>query len=121
MHTVHIVKMKLLVLLFVFTAIPFLFNVNVFAQTPPVLIFDTIVASGLVSPVDVVNATDGTNRLFVVERGGSVKIIRADTIQTGNFLDIPDSISAGGERGLLSIAFHPLYSANRYFFVYYTF
>lgn len=107
-------------LLLICAAIFFLPGIKTFSQNAPVLIFDTILPSGLSAPVDIVSANDGTNRLFVVERGGRVKIVRADTIQTGNFLDIPDSISAGGENGLLSLVFHPLYSANRYFFVYYT-
>lgn len=120
MRNLYNLKLKIFLLQSVLVALPFLLSIKGFAQTPPVLIFDTIISSGLTNPVDIVNAGDGTNRLFVVERGGSVKIVRADTIQTGNFLDIPDSVSAGGERGLLSIAFHPLYSVNRYFFVYYT-
>jgi len=105
------------VLLFI-TAVPFLFNAT--AQTAPVLIYNPVVISGFSSPVDVVNAGDGTNRLFVVEQGGRVKIISGGILQPGNFLDIPDSISGGGERGLLSIAFHPNFASNRYFFVYYT-
>jgi len=113
----HTVKRNTVVLLLI-TAVPFLFNAN--AQTAPVLIFSPVVSAGLSSPVDVVNAGDGTNRLFVVEQGGRVKIISGGILQPGNFLDIPDSISGGGERGLLSIAFHPNFASNRYFFIYYT-
>jgi glucose/arabinose dehydrogenase len=91
-----------------------------FSQTPPVLIFNPIIASGLSASVDIVNAADGTNRLFIVEQGGRVKILSGGILLPGNFLDIPDSLSTGGERGLLSIAFHPDYRNNRYFFVYYT-
>lgn len=85
----------------------------------PVLNFSPLVSTGLTSPLDVVNAGDGTNRLFVVEQGGTVKIYSSGTLQPGNFLNIADTIVAGGERGLLSLAFHPGYSTNRYFFLYY--
>jgi glucose/arabinose dehydrogenase len=112
--------LKTLVLLFAFTAVPGLFTLPVFAQATPVLIYDTIISSGLSSPVDIVNADDGSNRLFIVEKTGTVRILSGGTLVPGNFLDIPDSISGGGERGLLSIAFHPGYLTNRYFFVYYT-
>jgi glucose/arabinose dehydrogenase len=90
------------------------------AQTPPVLNFIPLVSSGLSAPVDIVNAADGTNRLFIVQQGGTVKILSGGTLLPGNFLDIPDSLSAGGERGLLSLSFHPDFKNNRYFFVYYT-
>lgn len=99
---------------------PFLFITWANAQPVPVLIYTPVVSSGLSSPVDVVNAGDGTNRLFIVNQGGTVRIISGGALQPGNFLDIPDSISGGGERGLLSIAFHPNFASNRYFFVYYT-
>lgn len=94
-------------------------NYKVFAQSPPVLIFDTLIRAGLSSPVDIVNAGDGTGRLFIVEQTGTVKILSGGALLPGNFLDIPDSITGGGERGLLSIAFHPDYENNRYFYVYY--
>jgi glucose/arabinose dehydrogenase len=90
------------------------------AQTPPVLNFTPVISSGLNSPLDIVNAGDGSNRLFIVEKGGTVKILSGGMLLPGNFLDIPDSLSAGGERGLLSLVFHPDYKNNRYFFIYYT-
>lgn len=89
------------------------------AQTPPELVFSPVI-SGLGSAVDVVNAADGTNRLFIVSQGGTIRIISGGVLLPGNFLDIPDSLTTGGERGLLSLAFHPDYENNRYFFVYYT-
>jgi len=111
---------KLLVLhcLFLFIFL-FLTNSNGEAQAP-VLNFSPLVSTGLTAPLDVVNAGDGTNRLFIVEQGGTVKIYSGGSLQTGTFLNIADTISAGGERGLLSIAFHPGYSTNRYFFLYFT-
>ncbi|BFO67202.1 PQQ-dependent sugar dehydrogenase [Chryseobacterium sp. KCF3-3] len=75
-------------------------------------------ATGLTSPVEITNAND--NRLFVVQQDGIIKIIQPNgTINTTHFLNIGSKITFGGERGLLGLAFHPQYSTNGYFFVYY--
>ncbi|MCW1962697.1 PQQ-dependent sugar dehydrogenase [Chryseobacterium viscerum] len=75
-------------------------------------------ATGLTSPVEITNAND--SRLFVVQQNGIIKIIQPNgTINTTYFLDIGSKIIFGGERGLLGLAFHPQYSSNGYFFVYY--
>jgi glucose/arabinose dehydrogenase len=97
------------------------FAIGVKAQTP--ILFYNPVAGGLSEPLDIVNAGDGTNRLFIVERGGKIKILSGGVIQPVPFLDLTGSslISlSGGERGLLSMAFHPDYENNGYFFIYYT-
>lgn len=74
--------------------------------------------TGLTSPVEITNAND--SRLFVVQQNGIIKIIQPNgTINTTNFLNISSKIVFGGERGLLGLAFHPQYSTNGYFFVYY--
>ena len=98
-----------------------LFGCSSLSSQTPVISFNLLVSSGLSSPVDIVHANDGSNRLFVVERGGTVKIFSGGTLSTTNFLNISSLInSASSERGLLSLAFHPAYSTNGYFFVYYT-
>lgn len=75
-------------------------------------------ATGLTSPVEITNAND--SRLFVVQQNGIIKIIQPDgTINPTNFLNISSKILFNGERGLLGLAFHPQYSTNGYFFVYY--
>jgi glucose/arabinose dehydrogenase len=63
---------------------------------------------------------DGTNRLFIVQQGGRIRIHNGTILLPTPFLDISTIITSGGERGLLSLAFHPGYKINRYFFVYYT-
>ena len=71
-----------------------------------------LVASGYDSPIFVTNA--GDSRLFVVEKGGLIKIVGG-----GTFLDISDLVTAGGEQGLLNLAFHPNYASNGLFYVFY--
>jgi glucose/arabinose dehydrogenase len=87
---------------------------NVYSQ--PLLSFSSIVNTGLSNPVDVVAANDGTNRIFIVQQGGIIKVYNNNFI----LLTLSGNFSAGGEQGLLSLAFHPDYENNRYFFVYYT-
>lgn len=89
------------------------------AQSQPVLNFTPVITTGLSSPVDVVNAGDGTNRFFIVERGGNIKAYDASFNLLSNFLTVTGIVS-GDEQGLLSMAFHPAYETNRYFFVHYT-
>jgi len=95
------------------------FSLIVSAQQP-LLIFNNVGATGLNSPLDMKNAGDGTNRLFVVERGGTIKVYSSNFTLLGTFLTLSGNFTTGGERGLLSIAFHPDYENNRYFFIYYT-
>ena len=77
-------------------------------------------ASGLVSPVGVTGAGDATNRLFVVEQGGRIRIWNGTQGLPTPFLDVSSLVVAGGEQGLLGLAFHPSYETNGYFFVNYT-
>lgn len=63
----------------------------------------------------------GDTRLFVVEKGGAIKIVdRATGNLIGTFLDISNLVSTGSEQGLLGLAFDPLYATNRRFYVSYT-
>lgn len=78
-----------------------------------------VVASGLSNPL-YLTAPPGDNRLFVVEQAGRVRIIRNGAVLPQPFLDIVARVSSGGERGLLSIAFHPQYATNGYVYASYT-
>jgi glucose/arabinose dehydrogenase len=78
------------------------------------------VLSGLASPVFVTNAHDGSNRLFVVEQGGVIKVLQPGSLSPTVFLDITPRVLSGGERGLLGLTFHPQFSSNRRLFVDYT-
>src|SRR3954470_8509159 len=77
----------------------------------------TPVASGLSSPTFIANAGDGSNRLFIVEQGGTIRVLQPGSSTPTLFLDIHTKVVAGGEQGLLSLAFHPQYTANGRFFV----
>ena len=71
-------------------------------------------------PVGIANAGDGSGRMFVVEQGGVIRVVRDGTVLGTPFLDVSGRISAGGERGLLGLAFHPRYPNDSRFFVNYT-
>lgn len=102
-----------------FATIVFITTVNN-THAQPVIGFGNFITTGLSSPVDITNAGDASNRLFIVEQGGRIRIHDGTTLLATPFLDISTIISSGGERGLLSVAFHPDYETNRYFFIYYT-
>ena len=72
------------------------------------------------SPVYVTAPPGDRRRLFVVEQGGYVRIVRGGRKLDRPFLAIPTRISSGGERGLLSLAFAPDYASSGLFYVYYT-
>jgi len=75
-------------------------------------------ASGLTSPVCIVNA--GDSRLFVADQRGYIRIFSSSGILNAQaFLDLTNRVVYGGEQGLLGIAFHPNFKTNGYFFVNY--
>jgi glucose/arabinose dehydrogenase len=78
-----------------------------------------LVASNLDSPL-YLTAPPNDPRLFVVEQVGRIRIVQNGTLLAAPFLDIRSKIRSGGERGLLSVAFHPEYAANGFFYVNYT-
>ncbi|HMG04251.1 MAG TPA: PQQ-dependent sugar dehydrogenase [Chthoniobacterales bacterium] len=80
---------------------------------------DPFITSGLSSPVFMTQPLDD-GRIFVVEQGGRIRVIRDGALQTTPFLDIASRVLSGGERGLLSVAFHPQYATNHFFYVYFT-
>lgn len=80
----------------------------------------TPIVSGLSSPLFVGHAGDGSNRLFIVERGGRIYVLQSGASSPTVFLNVQALIVAGGEQGLLGLAFHPQYMLNRRFFVFYT-
>ena len=75
------------------------------------------VAGGLDSPLALEAAPgDRTGRLFVVERGGRIRILRGGRVEPEPFLDLRKRVSRNhDERGLLGLAFHPDFARNRRF------
>ncbi len=73
-------------------------------------------------PLDFQSPSDGTNRIFIVEQGGTIKVFPNDETasESTNFLDIQNNTVSENELGLLGLAFHPNYSANGLFYVTYT-
>src|SRR5262249_6716507 len=79
----------------------------------------TFVAGGFSSPI-FLTAPAGDPRLFVVERGGTIRIIKNGTVLAQPFLDISAKVGTSGEGGLLGLAFSPDYAHDGQFYVYYT-
>jgi glucose/arabinose dehydrogenase len=79
-----------------------------------------LIVSGLQQPLDLEAAGGDRERLYVVQQGGRILVVRNGQLQGPPFLDISDRIAAGGERGLLGLAFHPRFATTRRFFVNYT-
>ncbi len=73
-------------------------------------------------PVFLTHANDGTNRIFVVQQNGLIRVFPNDSAVTSarTFLNLSSRISTASERGLLGLAFHPNYATNGYFYVDYT-
>ena len=78
-------------------------------------------AAGLGNLTFLTHAGDGTGLLYAVEQAGVVRVVERDgSVRPQPLLDISDRVSAGGERGLLGLAFHPDYAQNGRLFVHYT-
>lgn len=78
------------------------------------------VATGLDFPLYLTTAPGDNNRLFIVEKGGLIRIIKNGALLETLFLDIRNLVSTGGEQGLLGLAFDPGYATNGRFYVSYT-
>jgi len=79
------------------------------------------VASGFQLPTDLTHARDGSGRIFLLEKPGTIRIIKDSKVLKNPFLDIVSRVrSRESERGLLGIAFHPNYKQNGRFFINYT-
>lgn len=96
------------------------------AEIPPERNIDLqLIADNFVSPIGVVAVPDDSERLFVIDQIGTIWIIDQTGSKLGEpFLDVRAqmiNLNPGyDERGLLGLTFHPDYSENGRFFVYYT-
>ena len=81
----------------------------------------TSIATGLNRPIAAVNAGDGSGRLFIVQQTGEILIYDGTQVLPSPFLNLSSKVECCGERGLLSLAFHPGYgTSSNFFYVYYT-
>src|SRR5262245_50209530 len=78
------------------------------------------ILTGLNAPIFLTHAGDGSNRLFIEEQAGIIRVVKPNAAIATVFLDVRPKVLSGGERGLLGLAFHPLYFFNGRFFIYYT-
>lgn len=88
------------------------------AGPPPGLALEPV-TGGLDQPLDIAWRADDPTTLFIVEQAGRIRLVRDGTLAEQPFLDIGGQVTAGGEQGLLGLAFHPD-PADPRFFVYYT-
>ncbi len=100
----------------IFSALIFSGNI---LPAQPVVSLEPVVTEGLSEPIQLVNAGDGSNRMFIVQKGGTVRVYDATFNFLSNFVTVT-GITNTGERGLLSMAFDPDYTDNGFFYVYYT-
>ena len=90
------------------------------AGVPKNIKFESIV-SGLDNPLFVTHAGDGSNRLFIVQRGGNILIFKNDALNATPFLNVGSIIATtGSEQGLLGLAFDPNYETSGMFYIAYT-
>jgi glucose/arabinose dehydrogenase len=87
--------------------------------SPPASISMQVVVSGLNAPLDLEQPSDGSGRLFVVEQGGTIRIIQNGSLLPQAFLNITSKVMVQDEMGLLGLAFHPDFQTNRKFYVNY--
>ncbi|HRQ63945.1 MAG TPA: PQQ-dependent sugar dehydrogenase [Xanthomonadaceae bacterium] len=94
-----------------------------FSQTlPKDLSLDPFLA-GLSQPVALRHAGDGSNRIFIVQKGGAIRVAQLDANGAPTLLPTPFltlSVTTTSESGLLGLAFHPLFETNGYFYVAFT-
>ncbi|MBA2702119.1 MAG: PQQ-dependent sugar dehydrogenase, partial [Chloroflexi bacterium] len=74
---------------------------------------------GLEAPTDIAVRSAAPGDLYVVEQAGRIRIVRDGRLLDEPLLDIADRVTAGGEQGLLGLAFEPAQNGQR-LFVYYT-
>jgi len=87
---------------------------------PPSTLALQTVSHALNYPVYLISPPADTARLFIVEKGGVIRIVKSGVLLTTPFLDITSLVSTGGEQGLLSMAFAPDYATSKRFYISYT-
>ncbi|MCA9200585.1 MAG: PQQ-dependent sugar dehydrogenase [Planctomycetales bacterium] len=95
----------------------------------PAILLEPLSQQELISPVGITNAGDGSNRLFVVEQRGAIRIFENGSLLPDPLIDLSSQLvperPGFDERGLLGLAFHPNFGeanvpGNDKFYVYYS-
>jgi glucose/arabinose dehydrogenase len=81
----------------------------------------TPLVSGLVEPTFVTAAPGDDTRLYVLEKGGAIRIVRNGQLLAEPFLNLAAFVDTFNEQGLVGLAFHPSYAENGRFFVQYAY
>jgi glucose/arabinose dehydrogenase len=79
----------------------------------------TPITTGIAQPTYAVAPPGDAERLFVLERAGTVRILRQGQLSPEPFLDLSARVATSGDQGLLGLAFHPEFAANGRFYVMY--
>jgi len=87
---------------------------------PPAQLQWSLVAGGFSDPVYLAVPPGDTHRLFIVEKGGTIRIIKDGTTLSTPFLDLTGQVAGDYEQGLLSMAFRPDYASSGRFYVFFT-
>jgi len=74
-----------------------------------------VYASGFTLPLAFVQDPLNRNVQFVVEQAGRIRVVQSGTVLTADFLDLRSAVLAGGERGLLGLAFPPDAASGRFY------
>jgi glucose/arabinose dehydrogenase len=93
---------------------------GVIATAPTASTVALVKVADVPSPVLAIGAGDGSGRLFIVSKGGRIRIVKDGSLLATPFLNISTGVSTGGEQGLLGLAFHPSFKTNRKFYINYT-
>jgi glucose/arabinose dehydrogenase len=83
------------------------------------VIFLPVINSNLNQPIQINHAGDGTNRVFVAEKGGRIKVFNQYYVLYDTLITIT-GMGTANEQGLLSVTFHPDFRNNGYFYVFHT-
>lgn len=87
--------------------------------TDTTVIFLPVINANLNQPIHISHGGDGTNRIFIAEKGGRIKVFNHSYVLYDTLITIT-GMGGGNEQGLLSVAFHPDFRNNGYFYVYHT-
>ncbi|MDO8962871.1 MAG: PQQ-dependent sugar dehydrogenase [Coriobacteriia bacterium] len=85
----------------------------------PALSIDRTIG-GFSQVTNIVSPNDGTDRLFVTEKTGLIKVVKAGVVLPTPALDVSAIISTNSERGLLGLAFPPNFASKQYAYIYLT-